>query len=68
MATMEELAEAKAALHALYIGKRVVTVSRNGRSVTYTSAGLADLKRYIAELEEELGLRVRRGGPLRFVL
>ncbi|MVX88158.1 phage tail protein, partial [Escherichia coli] len=51
-----------------YIGKRVVTVTRNGRSVTYTSAGLAELKRYVAELEDELGLRVRRSGPLRFVL
>ncbi|MVY04475.1 phage tail protein [Escherichia coli] len=68
MATMEQLAEARAALHALYIGKRVVTVTRNGRSVTYTSAGLAELMRYVAELEDELGLRVRRSGPLRFVL
>ncbi|EJF1946179.1 gpW family protein [Salmonella enterica] len=63
MATMTELKEAREALHALMTGKRVATVTKNGRSVSFTSATLADLRKYIAELEAELGVCVRRGPP-----
>lgn len=64
MATASELAEAKAALHSLLTGTRVTSVTKNGRSVTFTSATLGELKNYIAEMEVELGMHSRRRRPL----
>lgn len=65
---VQRLAEAKAALHQLQLGKQVVKVEVHGapgRSVTYTPANIEQLKRYIAALEAECGTqdpgRPRRG-------
>lgn len=66
MATMQELEEARTALHELMTGKRVATITKNGRSVSFTSATLSDLKKYISELEAELGINTRRRGPAGF--
>ncbi|WP_372000914.1 gpW family head-tail joining protein [Tistrella mobilis] len=49
------LAEAEAALHALMIGQRVVTVAHDGKSVTYTAARAGDLRAWIAELRVKAG-------------
>lgn len=64
----QRLAEAKAALHQLQLGKQVVKVEVHGapgRSVTYTPASIEQLKRYIATLEADCGAlvagRPRRG-------
>ncbi|HFF9407538.1 TPA: phage head-tail joining protein [Escherichia coli] len=62
--THEMLCDARRALHELMIGKRVVTVTKDGRSVSFTSATRADLCKYIAEIEEALGVRVRRRRPM----
>lgn len=60
MATMIELSEARTALHDLMIGKRVVTVQKDGRRVEFTAASVSELKKYIAQLEAELGPSGRR--------
>ena len=64
MATTEQkqawLEAAEQALHNLNIGQQAVTVTYNGKSVTYTQAKKADLKAYIRELEIELGIRSGR--------
>lgn len=55
MATTEaalRLSQAKAARHSLLTGKQVVTFTDpSGRRLEYTPASLAELERYIAELE-----------------
>lgn len=60
MTMMIELREAREALHNLMIGKRVVTVQKDGRRVEFTAASVNELKKYIAQLEAELGLSGRR--------
>ena len=55
MATAADLAEARAALHSLIIGKKAVKVTMNGRSVDYTPANKSQLEQYIKQLETELG-------------
>jgi hypothetical protein len=59
------LAEAREALHKLMLGGQVASVSVSGvpgRSITYTQASIAELKKYIAVLEAECGSgRGRRG-------
>lgn len=65
------LAEAEAALHALAIGRRSVTVSYEGKSVTYTAGTMSELRAYIAELKAKLTLLdgtrpARRAIGLRF--
>ena len=60
MATMIELREARDALHRLMIGQRVVTVQKDGRRVEFTAVSVGELKKYIAQLETELGLSGRR--------
>lgn len=58
------LAEAEAALHNLLIGRSTVTASYamgdGSRSVTYTAANANQLRDYIRELKQQLGLG-RRG-------
>ncbi|WP_430624419.1 gpW family head-tail joining protein, partial [Salmonella enterica] len=49
------LTEARQALHELLLGKRVVSVSKNGRQVQFTQINIADLRNYIAEIESGLG-------------
>jgi hypothetical protein len=67
MATRADLCEAKKALHELMMGKRAVTIQKDGRRVEYTAVSAADLKKYIKELEDELGISGRRP-PARFHL
>jgi len=61
-----QLADAKTALHALVMGDSIVTVTVNGRTTQYTPATEKKLRRYIAELEAEVG-DVSKGyrGPIR---
>lgn len=51
-----QLADAESALHQLLIGKKAVTLSYNGESVTYTQANEARLRNYVRELQAKLGL------------
>jgi hypothetical protein len=52
MATVDDrISEAKSALHELVLGRRTATISRNGKSVTYTQTNRVDLERYIAQLK-----------------
>lgn len=65
------LAEAEMALHKLVTGTKEQTVSfGSGKSVTYTAASLAELRRYINELKDEIAVAEGTGrarGPVRFV-
>lgn len=54
MATLDDL---RAARDKLLTGKRAVTVTSGGRSVSYALADLADIERRIRELEAEQGAR-----------
>lgn len=49
------LAEAEAALHQLEMGRAEVSVSYNGKMVTYKGTERAALQAYIAKLKAELG-------------
>ncbi|MFZ2872759.1 gpW family head-tail joining protein [Zavarzinia sp.] len=65
------LAEAEAALHALSIGRRSVSVSYEGKAVTYTAGNIGELRAYVAELKAKLALLdgarpARRAIGLRF--
>lgn len=66
MATQAELDAARAALHDLMMGKRVATVQKDGRKVEFTATSVSDLKKYIADLELQVGTTSRRRGPARF--
>ncbi|WP_434924487.1 phage head-tail joining protein [Enterobacter asburiae] len=66
MATQAELDAARAALHDLMMGKRVATVQKDGRRVEFTATSVSDLKKYIADLESQVGTISRRRGPARF--
>ncbi|HEJ7174549.1 TPA: gpW family protein [Serratia marcescens] len=66
MATQAQLDDAQRALHDLLTGKRVASIQKDGRSVTFTSATLNELRGYIADLEGQLGLASRRRGPVGF--
>lgn len=66
MATQGELDAARAALHDLMMGKRVATVQKDGRRVEFTATSVIDLKKYIADLESQVGTNSRRRGPARF--
>jgi len=54
------LEEAEAALHQLTIGAREVSISYDGKSVSYAPADEAKLRAYILDLKSQLGLRLRR--------
>ncbi|MBU4683273.1 MULTISPECIES: phage head-tail joining protein [Cedecea] len=66
MATQSELDAARAALHDLMMGKRVATVQKDGRRVEFTATSVTDLKKYIADLESQVGTISRRRGPAGF--
>lgn len=66
MATQSELDAARAALHDLMMGKRVATVQKDGRRVEFTATSVTDLKKYIADLESQVGTSSRRRGPAGF--
>ena len=59
------LGEALTARHALLTGKRTVSVSYDGKSVTYGAADIARLDAYITSLQAQIadatGQRRRRG-------
>lgn len=52
------LDEARAALHRLEIGQAEASIAYNGESVSYSQADRASLRKYIRDLEAQLGLRV----------
>lgn len=60
LTTAQRLEEARTALHDLMTGKAVVRVSRGGRLVEFRAHDIAELRRYIAELEAELNHGPRR--------
>lgn len=60
MSTDQKLQDAKNALHELQLGKKIVTLSKGGRTVSFNQVQLLDLKSYIAELETELGAKKHR--------
>ncbi|WP_028302627.1 phage head-tail joining protein [Oceanospirillum beijerinckii] len=60
MATQAQLDEARAALHALSIGKGVASIQKDGRKVDYTPANVGSLRAYIRELESVLASSQRR--------
>lgn len=70
MATREQmqvwLDDAEAAYHSLVTGRRSVTVTAEGRSVTYASADLEVLARYIESLRVRVGAVRRRAVGVRF--
>lgn len=66
MATQADLDAARAALHDLMTGKRVATVQKDSRRVEFTATSVADLKKYIADLESQIGISQRRRGPAGF--
>ena len=66
MASQSDLDSARAALHDLMTGKRVATVQKDGRRVEFTVSSVSDLKKYIADLEVQVGITQRRRGPAGF--
>ncbi|WP_447717272.1 phage head-tail joining protein [Pluralibacter gergoviae] len=66
MATQADLDAARAALHELMTGKRVATVQKDDRRVEFTATSVSDLKKYIADLESQVGTISRRRGPAGF--
>ncbi|MEC3934466.1 gpW family protein [Citrobacter farmeri] len=66
MAAQSDLDSARAALHDLMTGKRVATVQKDGRRVEFTVTSVSDLKKYIADLEVQVGITQRRRGPAGF--
>ena len=47
----EKLAEARTALHSLLTGKRIDAVSYRDRRLGFAASDIAELRKYIAELE-----------------
>lgn len=60
-----QLLEAQQARHNLMIGQQVVTLSYEGKSVSFSQVDLFKLDAYIADLNNQIGAltgqRVRRG-------
>lgn len=50
----QKLEQAKAALHELLIGRRIVSGSFEGRTVQYRAQDIPQLRTYIRELEAEI--------------
>jgi hypothetical protein len=56
-ATLQQwLADAQSAMAALMTGRREVTVSYDGKSVTYSNASRGDLVAWILQLQKQLGI------------
>lgn len=60
LTTQQKLDEAESAYHALMIGELEVTVSKNGKSVTYNATTAHKLERYIAQLKAILNPSLSR--------
>lgn len=56
----EKISEAEDALHELSLGRRVVSLSRNGKAMTYTATNRVDLELYIARLKSQKNTSSRR--------
>lgn len=72
LATLQtRLTEAEDALHQLLIGTREVTIEFGaGRKVSYNQANIAELRSYIARLEDQIAVLQGTGAgrkPVRFV-
>ena len=64
MATQQDLIAAKKAYQDLVLGRMPrVVVDQNGERIEYNGTNVASLKKYIAELERELG--TTQSGPMR---
>ena len=63
------LTEAEAALHDLQIGKRKVSVSRNGTLIAYANSAsdIANLKSYITDLKAQISRASGQGGGRRVI-
>lgn len=58
--TQENLDEAKAALHALMVGKKAVEVQKSdGSKVKFDLTNVNQLRAYIVDLEAQLGILTR---------
>lgn len=53
------LCEAERVLHDLMLGKKTVSVSYDGKAVTYNQTDIGRLRAYIVELKGQLGIRRR---------
>ena len=60
MTLEEKISEAEDALHELSLGKRVVSITRNGKSLTYTATTQVNLELYIARLKSQISTSSRR--------
>ena len=64
------LAEARLARHKLLTGSKAVSMTYEGKAVTYTTANAARLDAYITDLTRQIaavsGVKIRRG-PVQFV-
>lgn len=49
----QKIEEAEDALHELSLGKRVVSISRNGKSLSFSQTNRVDLELYIARLKQQ---------------
>jgi hypothetical protein len=65
MTLEQKIIEAEDALHELSLGRSVVTVTRDGKSLTYNAANRVDLERYLANLKSQLGTYSRRPMSIR---
>jgi len=68
MATLQQLNEAREALHLLITGQSTVSVQRDGKRVEFTPANRRDLENYITQLEGQLGVGAQaRRRPARVI-
>ncbi len=68
MATLQQLTEARDALHLLITGQGMVRVQRDGKMVEFTPANRRDLEIYITQLEGQLGVGAQaRRRPARVI-
>ena len=68
MDTTEQLKEAQTAYHNLQTGQMAVSVTKDGRQVTFNRANIHQLKTYIDELKAKLGApSSRRRAPARVI-
>ena len=56
----QQIQDAKDALHNLMMGRSVVSIQKDGRSVQYTATTKRDLEAYIHSLEQRENLNKRR--------
>ena len=57
------LDEAETAYHRLVTGTKAVSIKKDGREVTYTTATVSQLRTYIESLKRQLNIVSSRRGP-----